>query len=450
MTQTNAIAALADQLAGTAGDVGRALGGIGLVQAVLEEAKDASDAAGNFHNQIRDAEDKVEDLKAVVKVLSKFGPAGKIVGLLGKVIDRVEDGIEELRKQAANTDETFAKVSDGIEAVHKALAAVELPLDNTAADIGGVLGSLREAATAFEIDRDLLDDAQAATLDGIGRAIEGFDANDLGTAQNALAGLADQVSDLVAAADPLAGVSAALERASGQLGSAIAALNPLFAPLAKVADALKPFEWVLGKADWLISKIIDPVLNPILDATGITGLLEGVAAKISGLLPSTAIFDPFGGIAGQILGMLSGGLESRAADLGQVLTGRILGEGGVLAELLADGGAGADLVLGRNDLFGAVSALQAPSPIFSHSSELETAPRWSAEFRRRAHGSTILAGIPVCRRRGVSGGDRDAHLLPHCACRDLLLPVPPWICPGFRSRRGRLCLPAAPLFPLCE
>ncbi|WP_172327478.1 calcium-binding protein [Mangrovicoccus sp. HB161399] len=358
MTRKNAVEELADQLSDTATGIAGALGTIGAVQWVLGEAKDAADAASNFHNDIKDAEEKVEDLKMVVKVLSKFGPAGKIVSLLGKVIDKVEDGIGELRKSAEDTDEAYAGIATAIGGVQKVLSAVELPLDNSAADIGSVLDSLKDAAAAFDIDEGLLDGVQAATLADIRGMVEGLDGSDLGAVQNALDAVAAKAAALVTAANPLSQIAGTLASASAQLSDMISALNPLFSPLGKVADALKPFEWVLDKADWLISKIIDPVLDPILDKTGITGMLQGVADKISGMLPSAGMFGPIDSVAAAILPVLDGGgIEGAAEELKQALTGRLLGEGGILAVLLDEGGDGADLVLGRNDIAGAVSTL---------------------------------------------------------------------------------------------
>lgn len=325
----------------------------------LDVASPVARAIDDFYDDVKKLEKLAENIETVTGVLSKFGPAGKVVALLDRVIGQVENRIQALREDADKARDHAVRLEDALDGAGDVLSVIDTVLANTAGDIQGAFGSLIDVAALFERARDDLSPDQRATLERIEALVADLDDGDLAQAREAVSAVASQAAALKDLLAPVERVHGAVAAATRSLGEVTDKLAPLMGPLNTIKAALSPFSWVLDKADWVISKVLDPVLDKLLKATGITGLIDNVAEAISGLLPQADLFNPVNSAFDQVLDKLA--TEGPKAMLDQLQTdfvARVAGEHGVLAELMGDGDAGADLVIGRNDLFGISSTLR--------------------------------------------------------------------------------------------
>lgn len=331
---------------------------IDTVQSGLDVASNAASAAGDFYDDVKKLEDLAEAIESVTGVLSKFGPVGKIVSLLDDVIGTVENRIEALRKGAGTAENSFETLANTLDGANTSLSVVDVALADLSADIDGSISSLADTATLMERDWSDLNDTQNETLETADALIATLNDGRLDTAQTAITTVANAVGALPGMLDPIEDIAATFSAATKQLAKVTDKLKPLLGPLEAIETALSPVSWVLDKADWLVSKIIDPILDPILKATGITGLIEDVADSISSLLPSSTLFNPVSSLIATVqAGVAAVNPSTMLQQIEDAAIGRVLGESGVLGEVMGDGDEAANLVIGRNDALSTSSSL---------------------------------------------------------------------------------------------
>ncbi|MEM1371773.1 MAG: M10 family metallopeptidase C-terminal domain-containing protein [Pseudomonadota bacterium] len=355
---TTAIRPLIDGLSETATRAEQARSAVDIAKSGLDVGSKASEAIGEFYDDVKKLEDLAESIESVTGVLSKFGPVGKIVDLLDRVIERVENRIEDIRKSAGKADNVFKSMSNVLDATSHGLTAVDIALANTSADIDAAMGSLTDAEAAFGVDRALLDDAQATTLEKLDALAGSLGTSSLGEAQTALGTISNAMLAMPGVVKPIKTLTQNIEAATAQLAKAMDKLAPLLSPLEAIKTALSPVSWVLDKADWLISKIVDPILDPILEKTGIIDKINDVADTITDVLPSISLFNGIPTAVASITTVLQINSPSMLlAKLEDAVIGRVFGEFGVLGELMKSGDDAANLLVGRNDMLSSTSTL---------------------------------------------------------------------------------------------
>lgn len=82
-----------------------------------------------------------------------------------------------------------------------------------------------------------------------------------------------------------------LTNAVANIGKAVSILKPIGDALNSVINAIAPIKWVLGAADCMINKILKPVINTILKATGLQKLIDMLSEQLMKLLGIDSIID---------------------------------------------------------------------------------------------------------------------------------------------------------------
>lgn len=75
------------------------------------------------------------------------------------------------------------------------------------------------------------------------------------------------------------------------IGKAVSILKPIGDALNSVINAIAPIKWVLGAADCMINKILKPVIDTILKATGLQKLIDMLSEQLMKLLGIDSIID---------------------------------------------------------------------------------------------------------------------------------------------------------------
>ncbi|MEO1637711.1 MAG: hypothetical protein AAFU41_00515, partial [Pseudomonadota bacterium] len=165
----------------------------------------------------------------------------------------------------------------------------------------GVLGTLagalvvQKAIDVFGPDAPPAVQAANATIEAklqvaTDNLMTNFNAPDLETA---FAGFDTDFDAMLAGISGFGSLGSVLRTIEREFNNVYSKIAFLDGPLDGLVDALDGFFWVLEKAEWLISKILDPIVDPILEATGVTSLIRNLADKITSLLPNIAVLNPF-------------------------------------------------------------------------------------------------------------------------------------------------------------
>ncbi|MDR6264583.1 M10 family metallopeptidase C-terminal domain-containing protein [Roseobacter sp. N2S] len=294
-----------------------------LARQALEYVEKIEDQADDFGKQ-------VDAMLLTVKVMSQAGPFKLVAKVAKSVLEKVKTVADKLEEKAHDLK---VKIEEGkyIEKLKKAeekLSALESKLLRVAIKVDAVEESTEEMIDTFDTVDDLdgpdldtlkpLSDTAETFTDPLNDVLEGLN----GTYDDIKAELDDFTSAFQPSGlNPLVSVAFEFRKISDSLGF-------LKAPLNIVYSALKPIEPILDAVGFIFKITVEPVLNFILDKTGINDLLDAMAEKISEALPD---IDVLNGIESKI-----DAIFAKFGQLGDLITvdGWDLDLDGLLDDLL--------------------------------------------------------------------------------------------------------------------
>jgi hypothetical protein len=257
----------------------------------VEAALDALGTIGDIKDSARTLDQLAEGLKVVMKLVSKIGPLKALAQPINQVLDAVEKKAERAHDFAQRLEQRLEPLAKGFEAragelkwLIAVIGTALDELDSVAAGVGDT--ALALAQTHGRLGKDF-DAAIAETAGPLATAI---------AAASAIEQHIRQVNTaLQSFAAPFEGLNDAVGRVAevfGKLDSITSSLMFLKGPLEVIEAAIRPVEWALDAIQFVFDLIISPILNPILDALGVTALMKSVADSVAALLPDLAILDP--------------------------------------------------------------------------------------------------------------------------------------------------------------
>lgn len=101
---------------------------------------------------------------------------------------------------------------------------------------------------------------------------------------NFLEDISDIISSVKNECDNIKEKTKGLTNAIANIGKAVSILKPIGDALNSVINAIAPIKWVLDAADCLINKILKPVIDAILKATGLQKLIDMLSEQLMKLL----------------------------------------------------------------------------------------------------------------------------------------------------------------------
>ena len=249
-----------------------------------------------------------EGLRAVMKIVTKIGPLKSLANPLDDLLKAVEDRATEVRNSSHDLESKFAPLEDTVSAQAAILSATVLTLGNAVKQLQSVEHGVSDAAQAFEAIEGHLPADFDATIENATANIhlQASVANDIDSTVTQIHDLLDVVTQPLQAFRPIAND---ISDVYHKIGSIADSLNFLVAPLAAVQAAVKPVEWALDAADFVFNTVIAPVLNPILDALGVTSLMQRVTDAVTSLLPDPHIFDPVESALDNVSGVVTTKLQ---------------------------------------------------------------------------------------------------------------------------------------------
>ena len=285
-------------LAGFSGNLLYVEGRVELVLQGITEARETAETvqdALTIFEKIEDAADIVADImggfRTVLKLVGKVGFLKPIVKKLDDVFDTLIDAVRDIESRAKRLDD---KLDDEKEFVDDIVD--ELMLYETS------VGSALTRIADLRMSVDLADSAYSRLSDvdaGSNAALEASVLSIFGTANTNFAGpagLDNFLTDVTASLNSVNGIFGDIADVlpgaltiANQMKAIANQLAFLQTPLNILTDALSPIEGILDAVDFIFDTFVAPILNPVLEALGVTALFDNVSDLLLGLLPDTSV-----------------------------------------------------------------------------------------------------------------------------------------------------------------
>jgi Ca2+-binding RTX toxin-like protein len=304
------------------------------------------DVVQSLADKAQNAEETAETLESVLTIIEKIGPLRSLARPLKLVIGTLVERAEDLRIAATRLENALSPVDALLLGADPVIAGAMASLEESIRHIDGVASGAADTRQGLTATTSHLPQAFLPTIDAAANTLQPTldRANDIATAVNLL----NSLNDAFAASFNQFDLNAdkLLELAS-QVDRIVGLIEPLYAPLNEIAKAIEPVEWALDAAEEVFEAVVSPILDPILEATGVEALMQRISDKISALLPNPNILAPFENVANSIASALGGPLNSLVAaveDFKDDTIGAI-----ILGPVTATPGNGSEFNLGDDD-----------------------------------------------------------------------------------------------------
>ncbi len=328
---------------------------------LIEDVDTATDAVSKLDDAVDDIQDIANDAEKLrnladnlgdfVSLLKLFPPTRFIADKVTDIIRTIENRIEDIEDKTEEVEDILKKYDTGLTVLKNSLKALKLDLQNDAADIDAAFASVEELQTSLNATQINQPSELNVTLDELEAQLETLNAQFPQAQVDQAIAAANAVAEALSQYDSISGIINTLQ---SSISEAISQVEFLVDPLETVADALSPLTWLLEKAEDVIDAVSSVTIDPILDALGVSRLLDSVTGAFTGLLPEVFIFTPLNNLETDLVEVFGEEIPDNTWELPlkaeyDAFIGEILGENGYLESLFADGTAGADLLAGRNN-----------------------------------------------------------------------------------------------------
>jgi ABC-type transporter Mla subunit MlaD len=298
--QPDPVIGVLDSLSSAAGTVGALNAPITEVQEIVSVVDSVLDDLDRLPTLLDGIEELLVGLRGLLVLLDAvpFVDAAAAAGT--EVVTVAQELLAEATEAFAEVDESVIKpcraafddLKPGLTEAQNVVHTISLTIPgyvNTLeilhfmAEIAAPLAEILEGSKPADDLRNLLD-----TLTRV--------EEDVGTALKPLADFLDGMRNVVAdishsldavfheMQDTMQAVEAGLQGVEGIFDPVVDAFNA-------VADAIKPIRWALDAISWIFDHVCEPILESILDATGLNTLLDGLEAEVEQKLGIKPIID---------------------------------------------------------------------------------------------------------------------------------------------------------------
>ena len=249
---------LSDDVAEVQASVNRAYSAAKIARATLAKPRQLSRA-------MRGLITKADTLSNSTVFLTPFPVIGTLAGRIGKILRKVKSTAEKIKRTADQLDERSKPAQKAVNTILPPLNKAKKSLERAQALLRGWLAIVTELEERFGKTPPAEVEAACTKMNAALRikAITGAKTE----LKESLGDVADALDGIVAACKPVDLALTAAEDVARRL-------RPLQGPLNELRKALRPVRWALDAVSWVTSKIIDPIVNEILKAVGLTRLVD--------------------------------------------------------------------------------------------------------------------------------------------------------------------------------
>ena len=267
----------------------------GLLGDAAEVARDVESALETFARIEKQADsiaDTIGNLETVVRLVEKVGPLKVFAQALRVSLDKMEDAARSVEVRARRIDEKLEPVKQKVEKAREAIENAEGEVEAAGDDLEARRASAQAVETALNSLPSRNSQPAGPFVAGIANAVDlvvEIPNDVVETANAAYADTRNQALTIVRAVDTAAlNVARELE---ADLNAIVRSLADVAKPLAILNDVLSPVRWALDAADFVFNTVVRPVLDPVLEALGVTRIFDAIADKLTELLPDVGILD---------------------------------------------------------------------------------------------------------------------------------------------------------------
>ncbi|WP_069299339.1 M10 family metallopeptidase C-terminal domain-containing protein [Neptunicoccus sediminis] len=266
------------------------------VRSVREDVKFARQAleyVGKIEKQADDFGKQVDSMLLTVKIMGNAGALKSVAKVAKLILEKVKNVSEKIEEKA---HDLRIKIEEGkyiekLKNAEKKLSALEKKMLNVAIKVYEVEESTEEMIETFDTV-DEIDGPDFDTLKPLSDTAEVF-TEPMNEVLEALNGSYDTLKEeLDSLTDAFqTGALNALVRVAGEFQKIADSLSFLKKPLSIIYSKLKPIEPVLDAVEAVYNVTVKPVLDWILEKTGIDDLLDKLAGKITSALPDVDVLN---------------------------------------------------------------------------------------------------------------------------------------------------------------
>lgn len=306
-------------------------------------------------------DDLADNLASAINIIKFFPPLKTIGKLVDRALDSLRDGSGTFLERMEDIEKALDDYEQGIKEAKFRIKEIDRGLGQLEDEISSVIPGLDALRTVLDADLTDVPPSYAAIVADLDAKLAPMNDTFELLPQAQLTAINDKVEafkDLIADFADFGEVFAAIARVFDSLFDRLRFLD---GPLDTIVGALDGFFWLLEKAERVISFVLDPILDPIIEASGIDDLIDRLLSGVTGLLPDydTELleFANFAADLQSIFGNLpSGGLDWEIPLVAEIrtLADDILGAfndaAGYLGQLKAAGSVDTDLMVGDSNI----------------------------------------------------------------------------------------------------
>lgn len=240
----------------------------------------------------------ISTLKKIASSLSGVPLIGSIASVICKILEVAQTSanaihlaLSELDKVLKNVDKLLKKAYGGLDELTKCNKMVHdhIPEFTKTLQIIDYIIQMAKIVEPIVIGEDVK--KRLNTLLTHMENIEKTASVPINELNNFLEEISDIISSVKNECDNIKEKTKGLTNAVANIGKAVSILNPIGDALNSVINAIAPIKWVLDAADCLINKILKPVIDAILKATGLQKLIDILSEQLMKLLGIDSIVD---------------------------------------------------------------------------------------------------------------------------------------------------------------
>jgi hypothetical protein len=268
----------------------------------LDAVSSFLDRVSTLDSDLNDATTAISDVKDVCLGLSPVPIVGELADTVADACTLINDTVGQAIQQVSDfVNETISPAKTLIDSIKSGVNDVDTALDdiatyvpiftNTLAILQALDSIAENLITALD-GSDLATRLQAlrATYDSLRQEVEaGITA--INGVTTTLAGALDDISGPL---EKTVGFAADVESAIDSVGKVTEILDPIKSALDTVENAIAPVKWALDAASCVFDTVLSPVINEVLELTGLEGLVDGIGTKLANALGVTAILNDIG------------------------------------------------------------------------------------------------------------------------------------------------------------
>ena len=245
------------------------------------DAKTALELCNDLENNLRAYEKSIQAELFTIKVLEKAGPLKLPARAMKFALTKMEDVTKATLSKVTSINDKVEKYDmiHKLETAETKLGHFSDGLEVSIVKVDGYENTVHTMIGAFNLigaPADPIEGVADSVVSPINTVLGGLNT----TYEDINHGLTDFINNL----QPT-WFKAAIHTASS-FNSIASTLSSIASPLTVAYNLLKPIEPLLDAVGFIFKITVDPVLNWISDALGITSLLNSFADKVASLLPS--------------------------------------------------------------------------------------------------------------------------------------------------------------------